>query len=171
MYGQLREAFRDKDWRKAIVRSGWLAHYIADAYQPLHTTKNHDGDESCNQGVHAAFETDMIDRRKALYRTQTLPEPGLDPGVVEDPARFILTEMIGNYDLVDDILVADTQAVRAVKKQRKDYYEEMERQVGPLARRQMSRAAAVFIAFCHAAWLQAGQPAPPSTSLKQRPPR
>jgi hypothetical protein len=170
VYGQLREAFREKDWSKAVAHSGWLAHYIADAYQPLHTTKNYDGQGSCNQGVHSAFETDLIDRRKALYRTQTTPEPSLNPGVVGDPARFILAEMISSYDLVDDILDADTQAVRAVKKQRKDYYEEMERQVGPLARRQMSKAEATVIAFCHAAWLEAGQPAPPLTPLKQRSP-
>ncbi|HEY3175350.1 MAG TPA: hypothetical protein VGK94_06255 [Candidatus Polarisedimenticolia bacterium] len=156
--GQLRDAFRKGDVEKIISRSGWLSHYVADAYQPLHTTKNHDGQETCNEGVHLAFETDMIDLKKSLYRAETAVPASFVPEVIKEPRKFIFTEILGSYELVDDVLSADTQAVAAVKKQRKSYYEELERQVGPLARRQMSRATATVINLWYTAWFTAGRP-------------
>lgn len=168
--GQLRDAFRQKDWEKVVRRSGWLSHYVADAYQPLHTTKNHDGQETCNTGVHAAFETDMIDLKKSLYRAGTAPPVSFVPEVIHEPRSFIFTEILGNYDLVDDILAADTEAVASVKKQRKDYYEEMERAIGPLARRQLSRATITVVNLWYTAWSEAGRPELPP-SLPSGPPR
>ena len=34
-----------------------LAHYIADAMTPLHTTKNYDGQETDQRGIHTLWET------------------------------------------------------------------------------------------------------------------
>jgi len=155
---QLRDAHRKKDWAKVVSRSGWLSHYVADSYQPLHTTRNHDGRDSCNQGVHAAFETDMIDRLKARYRLETALPTTFVAEVIREPRRFVFGEILGNYELVDEILRADTAAMLAVKRQRSDYYEEMEGSVGRLARRQMSRAAATTANLWYTAWFQGGRP-------------
>ena len=159
---QLRDAMRAKDWSKVASRSGWLSHYVADAYQPLHTTRNHDGQETCNQGVHAAFETDLIDRLKAAYRADTVLPPAFVPEVISEPRKFIFAEIVGNYAMVSEILRADTLSVAAVKKQRRDYYEEMERAIGPLARRQMSRATAATANLWYTVWHQAGRPEIPA---------
>lgn len=163
MLDQLREAFAKRDWEKVVVRSGWLSHYVADAYQPLHTTKNFDGQESCNTGVHAAFETDMIDIGKTLYRASTALPVAFVPEMIREPGRFIFMEIIASYDLVDDVLKADTAAVTAVKKQRRDYYNEMEQRLGALARQQMSRATATTLNLWYTAWFQAGRPQLPET--------
>ena len=167
--GQLRDAFRRKEWDKVIVRAGWLSHYVADSYQPLHSTKNHDGQESCNAGIHTAFETDMIDISKTLYRTGTVPPPSWAPRVIREPRRFVFTEIFSAYDLVDDLLTADTEAMRSVKKERKDYYAELERLAGPLARRQMSRATVTLLDLWYTAWVEAGRPAPPPSLPPERP--
>ena len=163
MLGQLREAFEKKDWEKVVVRSGWLSHYVADAYQPLHTTKNFDGQESCNAGVHAAFETDMIDIGKTRYRASTALSGSFAPEVIREPRRFIFIEIIASYDLVDDVLKADTAALAAVKKQRRDYYEELEQRLGVIARQQMSRATATTLNLWYTAWFEAGRPQLPAT--------
>jgi len=174
MLGQLKEAFAKKDWEKVVVRSGWLSHYVADAYQPLHTTKNYDGQESCNAGVHAAFETDMIDIGRTLYRASTVLPASFAPVTIREPRRFVFGEIIASYDLVDDVLKADRDAVTAVKALRHDYYKEMEQRVGALARQQMSHATATTLNLWYTAWVEAGRPqlptsAPPAPVRADRP--
>lgn len=172
--GQLKEAFAKKDWEKVVVRSGWLTHYVADAYQPLHTTRNFDGQESCSTGIHAAFETDMVDISKSSYRGSTALAVSFVPEVIREPRRFIFGEIIASYDLVDDILKADLASVAAVKQQRRDYYKELEQRVGALARQQMTRATATTLNLWYTAWSEAGRPplpaqAPPPPVRADRP--
>lgn len=40
---------------------GDLAHYVGDLHQPMHTTANFDGQKSGNRGIHALFESVMVD--------------------------------------------------------------------------------------------------------------
>jgi hypothetical protein len=164
MFGELKEAFAKHDWDKVVVRSGWLSHYVADAYQPLHTTKNYDGQESCSAGVHAAFETDMIDIGKTLYRSAAVLPASFAPELIREPRRFIFSEIFASYALVDDVLKADLAAVAAVKAQRRDYYKEMEQRVGPLARQQITRATVTTLNLWYTAWVEAGHPQLPATA-------
>lgn len=170
VHAQLREAFREEDPAKIISRSGWLSHYVADAYQPLHTTKNFDGQQTCNRGVHAVFETDLIDRLKARYRRETALPESFAPAVIEETGRFLFSEIFSSYGLVEMILRADTESMDLVKKQRKDYFEEMERQLGSLARSQMRRAEATTVSLWYSAWVESGRPGLPGYPLP-RPPR
>jgi hypothetical protein len=158
VYGMLREAFAERAWDKVVRLSGWLSHYVADAYQPLHTTRNHDGQASCNLGIHAAFETDMIDRGKALYMKETAAPASFTPRAIAEPGRFMLAEIVESFDLVDEVLGADTQAVLAVKRQRKDYYAELESRAGPIARRQLGKAVQTSASLWYSAWTEAGSP-------------
>jgi hypothetical protein len=166
---QLREAFRKKDLSGIVSRSGWLSHYVGDACQPLHTTRNFDGQLSCNHGIHAAFETDMIDRLKARYRLETAMPSSFVPEVIHEPRRFIFAELFASFNLVPDLLRADTDSVAAVKKQRKDYYEELERRAGTLARARMSRAETATANLWYTAWFQAGRPELPAAPLPRSP--
>jgi hypothetical protein len=47
--------------KNVLVYSGILAHYIGDLTQPLHITKNYDGGDTGQKGIHAFFETKLID--------------------------------------------------------------------------------------------------------------
>jgi hypothetical protein len=166
---QLREAFRKKDLTGIVSRSGWLSHYVGDACQPLHTTRNFDGQLSCNQGIHAAFETDMVDRLKARYRLETALPASFVPVVIHEPRRFVFGELFASYNLLPDLLRADTDSVAAVKKQRKDYYDELERRAGTLARARMSRAANATANLWYTAWFQAGRPELSAAPLPRSP--
>ena len=164
VHARLARAFKDRDRQQAITMSGWLSHYVADAHQPLHTTRNHDGQETCNTGVHAAFESDMVDRRKARYRLGTELPRGFAPQRIVDATRFILERIAESHRGVADLLMADTQAVLAVKRRGLDYYEQMEARAGPLARRQMAAAVAAVASLWHSAWMDAGMPDPPAVA-------
>src|SRR5699024_66372 len=54
---KLTSAFRQRNKAKILFLSADLAHYIGDGYQPLHTTKNYDGQLTGQKGVHALFES------------------------------------------------------------------------------------------------------------------
>ena len=54
---KLTKAFLKKNTKEILRLSIHLAHYIADAMTPLHTTKNYDGQETDQRGIHSLWET------------------------------------------------------------------------------------------------------------------
>lgn len=57
MVNQLREAFLLSDPEKILRYSAELGHYVADANVPLHTTRNHNGQLTGQDGIHAFWES------------------------------------------------------------------------------------------------------------------
>jgi len=56
-YYQLVDAFKNHDTSAILHYSAYLGHYVADACVPLHTTQNHDGQLSKQEGIHALWES------------------------------------------------------------------------------------------------------------------
>ncbi|MBC7495151.1 MAG: zinc dependent phospholipase C family protein, partial [Flavobacterium sp.] len=57
MMTKLTKAFQNKDKSQILFLSGDLAHYIADANMPLHTSSNHDGQLTDQKGIHSFWES------------------------------------------------------------------------------------------------------------------
>jgi hypothetical protein len=57
MYFQLKEAFLLKDTDRILKVSAELGHYVSDAYVPLHTTRNYDGQKTGQSGIHGFWES------------------------------------------------------------------------------------------------------------------
>ncbi len=55
---KLTEAFKNRDRANILLYSSDLGHYISDAFVPLHTTKNYDGQLSNQIGLHGLWETE-----------------------------------------------------------------------------------------------------------------
>lgn len=53
---------------KWLVLVGLMGHYIGDLAQPLHTTKNHDGQESGQKGIHSFYEDESVDQMYPGFR-------------------------------------------------------------------------------------------------------
>ena len=64
IYNEMVEFVNQKDVTKFVCAAGILAHYVADACQPLHASQFHDGrpDHADEKGVHSYYETKMLDR-------------------------------------------------------------------------------------------------------------
>jgi hypothetical protein len=45
-----------------VIFASTLAHYIQDAYQPLHVHNNYDGQLSGQNGLHSRFESELFER-------------------------------------------------------------------------------------------------------------
>ena len=56
---ELTKAFKKREKKKILYLSINLAHYIADAHTPLHLTKNYDGQETNQVGIHSVWETQL----------------------------------------------------------------------------------------------------------------
>ncbi len=64
IYSEMVNFVNQKDPAKFVCAAGILAHYVADACQPLHVSQFHDGrpDRPEEKGVHSYYETKMLDR-------------------------------------------------------------------------------------------------------------
>ena len=63
-----------------VAAAGILSHYIGDAAQPLHSSRLHHGSNDSEKGVHAQYETKMVER----FRVEIVDEinRNLDGGFI-----------------------------------------------------------------------------------------
>ncbi|WP_165699291.1 zinc dependent phospholipase C family protein [Hymenobacter jejuensis] len=70
---KLTEAFRQRDTVAIITLSADLGHYVSDAFVPLHTTENYDGQLSNQAGLHSLWESKLPERHIADYKLRSKP--------------------------------------------------------------------------------------------------
>ncbi|MFQ5458732.1 MAG: zinc dependent phospholipase C family protein [Myxococcota bacterium] len=112
VYAAVVRALRKGDRGEALRQMGYLAHYVSDAYSPLHATTNYDGQLTGNRGIHKRYETALIARRAKYFR-----DPGRGGPVPEkkitDVAARVLAILEEGHGLVAPLLAADRKARRA----------------------------------------------------------
>lgn len=101
---RLAEAFRARDAARAAEELAWLGHYVGDIHVPLHATRNHDGQETDQRGVHGRWESGLVERFVDEAALRVLPpEPGpLDP----------FAWLAESHALVPAVLAHDAEAGR-----------------------------------------------------------
>lgn len=65
LYKMLVNAIRSQDWVGALQLAGVMGHYMGDMSQPMHITSDYDGQSINRRGIHAYFESILIDRQEA----------------------------------------------------------------------------------------------------------
>jgi hypothetical protein len=60
--GQMETTWRAGDCPTMFRHAGYLAHYVGDASQPLHTTRFYDGYTAADRGLHARLESSVDSR-------------------------------------------------------------------------------------------------------------
>lgn len=156
---QLTEAMREGDWREATRIAAALGHYVADTHQPLHCTRNHNGQLTGNDGVHTRWEVHMPARH---WRAEFLDT--IEPRHVPDPWSAVCAWIGVSYAKHEDVLAADDEALAAaggdVESER--YYRVLWEESGELFRVQANAAAADLANFYFTAWVDAGRPSIPA---------
>jgi hypothetical protein len=66
-YYKLVNAFRERDSMRILINSAYLGHYLADAHVPLHTTVNHNGQLTNQNGIHAFWESRLPELFSGKY--------------------------------------------------------------------------------------------------------
>lgn len=71
MMVKLTNAFREKKKAEILLLAADLGHYIGDAHVPLHTTINHNGQLTGQQGIHAFWESQLPELFGKNYKLYT----------------------------------------------------------------------------------------------------
>ena len=169
IYNQLRDAFRQLQtapYARDNVKlfSSVIAHYLADAAQPLHAAANYDGQLTGQWGIHARFESELFDRSQE--RLNIAPGPLVPVTNARDFTFATLTESFQN---VQPILDADRAAVAGRDEYDDAYFNLLLQKTRPILETRLSRAITNVASVITAAWVEAGRPALPADAPPRGP--
>jgi hypothetical protein len=160
MFGTLRRALqgfpKSAPYAAAdiVLFAAATAHYIQDAYQPLHATINYDGQATNQRGVHARFERNLFER----YRAQIVVTPAR-PRAMTAPRDAAFEALLESYQLVGPLLAADKAAARGTRTYDDRYYQAFFAEAGPILARRMSQSITATASMIIGAWTAADRPA------------
>ncbi len=141
------------DCHELLRLAGFLAHYVGDASQPLHTTKHYDGYEG-DRGIHARVEraVDLDIRQVSLTA-----EPRIHLMQIDSVWQTAIAEIRDSNSHIDELLQAD----RAARQHGSGtaYEEALMSRAGPMIEGQIARAASVLASIWLYEWRRAGSPA------------
>ena len=166
---QLTEAFKQRDTTAIIRLSADLGHYVSDAFVPLHTTENYDGQLTNQVGMHSLWESKLPERHIAEYKLDSDPGDYLkDPQaaiwkVVQDSYGF-LGDTFDKEELVTRKFTPDTKYSYSHKygKTRRAYSDAFadayHKEVGGQVAYRLKQAPTMVASMWLTAWKDAGSP-------------
>jgi len=145
------------DWEQVKLDAATLAHYVADAHDPLHTTQNYDGQLSLQSGLSARFDVHIFEHYSKLFVMH--PEGAAK---IDDPTEYAFQTCLSSHVWVDFILWSDLSAREGLTDYTDEYYDRFYNQVGSTVVREINEAAHDAGSYWYSAWLNAGRPQLPA---------
>jgi hypothetical protein len=157
VYRELVEAYRAKDSPRVLERAAVLGHYVADAHVPFHATLNYDGQLTSQKGIHARWESTLVERFLAWIDPGVVPPPAQE---VQDPERFVLDVLKESSRQVQDALASDRDSVKPDEPQGYGdaYYARLYAREGERVRLRLIASASGVGSLWMSAWEEAGRP-------------
>jgi hypothetical protein len=153
---RLTEAFKSRNWDQVKLEAAVLAHYVADAHDPLHVTQNFNGQLTGQAGLSDRYEIRLLDRYSKFFILH--PE---DAAKIDDPTEYAFQTCLEAYTWLDSIILADLRAREGLPDYTDEYFDRFYSQVGATAMRAINEAAHDAGSYWYTAWLNAGKPALP----------
>ena len=150
---RLTKAMKAGNWEEAKLDAAALAHYIADAHDPLHTTQNFDGQMTHQAGLSLRFDIHIFERYSKLFIMH--PESAEK---IDDPTEYAFQTCIESNVWVDLILWSDLRARQSLTDYNDEYYDRFYNEVGPTVVHEVNEAAHDAGSYWYTAWLNAGRP-------------
>jgi hypothetical protein len=100
-------ALRVGDCAGLLRHDGYLAHYVGDASQPLHTTRFYDGFTGEDRGMHARLEW-SVDHHVREIEALAAPQVRLQP--IVSVWTLVIAELKESNALVQQVVTADRTA-------------------------------------------------------------
>ena len=174
MMDKLTDAFKKKRKTEILLLAADLGHYIADAHMPLHTSVNHNGQFSGQEGIHAFWEAQLPEAFGKGYNLYVPPVNCLKDvrlatwNIIEDSHSLIdplLKKELGmrKDNPVDRQYELDASG-KPVKnkfgqpKHTYEYAHVYHELLDGMVERQMRSAIKYTAAFWYTAWVNAGKP-------------
>lgn len=170
VYKQLTAAFIEKNTSKILRFSAEIGHYLGDAYVPLHTSKNYNGQLTNQIGIHAFWES----RIPELFAEQDFDFVVGPAAFIEDINHFIWNVIHESHSFVPYLLHKEKELSQSYpydkqycferrgsailklpcKKYAELYYQSLDDQVEQRMRKCILNLGSVWMS----AWIEAGQP-------------
>ena len=171
---KLTKAFKEKRKNEILFIAGDLGHYIADGHMPLHTSDNHDGQNTNQKGIHSLWESRLPELFAKDYKFN-VPQ-----GVyLENVEKATWDLIFDTHSLVEPLLAFDkklriatpenkifvTDANGEVAKNKyggtmysDEYSKQLHADMNGMVEKQMRKAITVTASFWYTAWVNAGKP-------------
>ena len=156
-YHKLVAAMKATDTVEIVVQSAVLAHLVADAHVPFHTTRFYDGRTPAQKGIHFRWEEGLVSLM--LKPENVRPR---EPEKVVDPLKSAFGWLIASFKLVDPILAADDKARGIDPGHAYKYYKSLADDTGSMLIGRLESASEALAGLYLAAWKEAGKPALPA---------
>ncbi|MDI6034295.1 zinc dependent phospholipase C family protein [Flavobacterium sp. LB2P84] len=174
MMVKLTKAFKDKRKNEILFIAADLGHYIADAHMPLHTSDNHDGQNTNQKGIHSLWESRLPELFAKDYKLNVAQGKYLEN---VDKATWDI--IFDTHSLVEPLLATDkklrtataenkmyvTDATGNIVKNKyggmlysDEYAGKFHTQLNGMVEKQMKKAITVTASFWYTAWVNAGKP-------------
>lgn len=140
------------DWNAAYMTAADIGHYVGDPHQPLHATRNYNGQETNNSGIHSRYESSMVKKFKDEITFQKDSVHYID-----DVYGFAFAYLLHSNSLIDSIFHADNIAKAASGGSYSDtYYAKLWELTGDMTKAQMQSATIDLASLWYTAWVNAG---------------
>ncbi|MFV5684640.1 zinc dependent phospholipase C family protein [Flavobacterium sp. GB2R13] len=174
MMGKLTKAFKEKRKNEILFIAAELGHYIGDAHMPLHTSDNHDGQNTNQKGIHSLWESRLPELFVKNYKLNA------DEGkYIENVDQATWDIIFDTHSLVAPLLAADKklrtstpenkmyvvdEAGNIVKNKYNgvlysdEYATKFHQELNGMVESQMKKAITATASFWYTAWVNAGKP-------------
>jgi hypothetical protein len=153
---KLIEAFKNKNTTDILFYSAEIAHFVADAHMPLHTTTNYDGQLTNQKGIHSRYESKMVEKYLDKIEQNFYQQPII---IVEEPLSTAFEIIDNSYPFVQLLLDADKKAYELAHSNSTDmYYDLLWKQTDYITYIQLNNAAKFVASYIYSAWYKAGMP-------------
>ncbi len=149
------QAWSRGDCNELLRLAGFLAHYVGDASQPLHTTIHYDGYEG-DRGVHLRIEQAADDDVRELSSSA---QPLTRLVAIDSVWQTAIAEIRDSNSHVSQLLQADRAARRQSSGGPGAYDDALMSRARPMLAGQIARAASVLASIWLYEWKRAGSPA------------
>ena len=165
----LTEAFRLKDTTAIIKFSAELSHYVSDAFVPLHTTINYDGQLTDQKGLHSLWESQLPERFVNTYKLTGEPAK-----YVKDPQTAIwevlqqsfgfLGETFDQASKIDKVMKPDVRYTfthrygKTTRRYSDAFADSYEKAVGGMVDYRLKGAPTLVSSLWLSAWQDGGRP-------------
>ncbi|SFQ50219.1 zinc dependent phospholipase C family protein [Hymenobacter arizonensis] len=166
---KLTEAFKQRDTINIVKYSAELSHYMGDAFVPLHTTINYDGQLTDQKGLHSLWESQLPERFINDYKLVGEPAKYVkDPlaavwGVIQESYGFV-GETFDRASKIEKVMKPDvrfTFSHRYGKTSRRysdAFADEYEKAVGGMVNFRLKGAPTMISSLWLTAWQDGGRP-------------
>ena len=149
----IKKYFQLHNFQKAMLHSADLGHYVGDGHQPLHITRNYDGQYTNQTGVHSRYETQLINRDSA-YITYNFENAAYVPNI----KQFVFDFLYNNYRYVDSVLKYDSIAHAIAGNYNSNYYQIYWQLAGNFTAMLFNNASHFISSLIYTSWVNSGSP-------------